>query len=164
MTICSCSENYKENISFNKTLFKKGLIRELHVYGSLVGVDHLFKNINGIQHKGIGKKLIKKAENIALLDLREISSVADYFVIVTGSNEPHLRAIVDEITEKLRLDHNVRPFSTDGARITPWIVLDFIDVLVHVMNDEFRELYDLENLWGDGGKIDFKSETSPIGN
>jgi ribosome-associated protein len=106
----------------------------------------------------------KKAENIALLDLREISSVADYFVIVTGSNEPHLRAIVDEITEKLRLDHNVRPFSTDGARITPWIVLDFIDVLVHVMNDEFRELYDLENLWGDGEKIDFKSEISPIGN
>lgn len=106
----------------------------------------------------------KKAENIALLDLREISSVADYFVIVTGSNEPHLRAIVDEITEKLRLNHNVRPFSTDGARITPWIVLDFIDVLVHVMNNEFRELYDLENLWGDGGKIDFKSETSPIGN
>ena len=106
----------------------------------------------------------KKAENIALLDLREISSVADYFVIVTGSNEPHLRAIVDEITEKLRLNHNVRPFSTDGARITPWIVLDFIDVLVHIMNDEFRELYDLENLWGDGGKIDFKSGTSPIGN
>jgi len=106
----------------------------------------------------------KKAENIALLDLREISSVADYFVIVTGSNEPHLRAIVDEITEKLRLDHNVRPFSTDGARITPWTVLDFIDVLVHVMNDEFRELYDLENLWGDGEKIDFKSEISPIGN
>jgi len=106
----------------------------------------------------------KKAENIALLDLRSISSIADYFVIVTGSNEPHLRAIVDEITEKLRLDHNVRPFSTDGAKITPWIVLDFIDVLVHVMNDEFRELYDLENLWGDGEKIDFKSDKSPIEN
>lgn len=106
----------------------------------------------------------KKAENIALLDLRSISSIADYFVIVTGSNEPHLRAIVDEITEKLRLDHNVRPFSTDGAKITPWIVLDFIDVLVHVMNDEFRELYDLENLWGDGEKIDFKSDKSPIDN
>ena len=106
----------------------------------------------------------KKAENIALLDLRSISSIADYFVIVTGSNEPHLRAIVDEITEKLRLDHNVRPFSIDGAKITPWIVLDFIDVLVHVMNDEFRELYDLENIWGDGEKIDFKSDKSPIEN
>tara|TARA_B100001094_G_scaffold328337_1_gene388528 strand:+ start:1336 stop:1704 length:369 start_codon:yes stop_codon:yes gene_type:complete len=106
----------------------------------------------------------KKAENIALLDLRSISSIADYFVIVTGSNEPHLRAIVDEISEKLRLDHNVRPLSVDGAKITPWIVLDFIDVLVHVMNDEFRELYDLENLWGDGEKIDFKSDNSPIDN
>ncbi len=106
----------------------------------------------------------KKAENIALLDLRSISSIADYFVIVTGSNEPHLRAIVDEISEKLRLDHNVRPLSIDGAKITPWIVLDFIDVLVHVMNDEFRELYDLENLWGDGEKIDFKSDKSPIEN
>ena len=106
----------------------------------------------------------KKAENIALLDLRSISSIADYFVIVTGSNEPHLRAIVDEISEKLRLDHNVRPFSIDGAKITPWIVLDFIDVLVHVMNDEFRELYDLENLWGDGEKIDFNSDKSPIEN
>ena len=106
----------------------------------------------------------KKAENIALLDLREISSVADYFVIVTGSNEPHLRAIVDEITEKLRIDHNVRPFSTEGARISPWIVLDFIDVLVHVMNDEFRELYNLEDLWGDGKKIDFRPENKPIEN
>ena len=106
----------------------------------------------------------KKAENIALLDLRSISSIADYFVIVTGSNEPHLRAIVDEISEKLRLDHNVRPLSIDGAKITPWIVLDFIDVLVHVMNDDFRELYDLENLWGDGEKIDFKSDESPIDN
>ena len=104
----------------------------------------------------------RKAENITLLDLRELSSVADYFVIVTGSNEPHLRSIVDEITEKLRLDHNVRPFSTDGARVTPWIVLDFIDVIVHVMNDEFRELYDLENLWGDGKKIDFEPEKSPV--
>ena len=106
----------------------------------------------------------KKAENITLLDLRELSSVADYFVIVTGSNEPHLRAIVDEIIEKLRLDHKVRPFSTEGARVTPWIVLDFIDVLVHIMNDEFRELYDLENLWGDGKKLDFEPEISPIGN
>ena len=104
----------------------------------------------------------KKAENITLLDLRELSSVADYFVIATGSNEPHLRAIVDEIIEKLRLDHDVRPFSTEGARVTPWVVLDFIDVIVHVMNEEFRELYDLENLWGDGKKIDFEPDPSPV--
>ena len=104
----------------------------------------------------------KKAENITLLDLRELSSVADFFVIVTGTNEPHLRAIVDEITEKLREQHDTRPFATEGARVTPWVVLDFIDVLVHVMNDKFRELYDLERLWGDAKRIGFEPAISPI--
>tara|TARA_Y100001934_G_C11926091_1_gene573562 strand:+ start:237 stop:611 length:375 start_codon:yes stop_codon:yes gene_type:complete len=104
----------------------------------------------------------KKAENIALLDLRELSSVADFFVIVTGTNEPHLRAIVDEITEKLREQHDTRPFATEGARVTPWVVLDFIDVLVHVMNDKFRDLYDLEGLWGDAKRITFEPELSPV--
>ena len=104
----------------------------------------------------------KKAENITLLDLRELSSVADYFVIVTGSNEPHLRAIVDEITEKLREQHSIRPFSTEGARVTPWVVLDYIHVLVHVMNNSFRELYDLEALWGDAKRLDFEPESSPV--
>ena len=104
----------------------------------------------------------KKAENITLLDLREFSSVADYFVIVTGANEPHLRAIVDEITERLRENYSIRPFSTEGARVTPWVVLDLIDVLVHVMNDKFRELYALEGLWGDAKRIEFEPESSPV--
>ena len=67
-----------------------------------------------------------------------------------------------EISGTIVDDYNSKPI--DGAKITPWIVLDFIDVLVHVMNDEFRELYDLENLWGDGEKIDFKPDKSPIEN
>ena len=104
----------------------------------------------------------KKAENTTLLDLREFSSVADYFVIVTGANEPHLRAIVDEITERLRENYSIRPFSTEGTRVTPWVVLDLIDVLVHVMNDKFRELYDLEGLWGDAKRIEFEPESSPV--
>ena len=104
----------------------------------------------------------KKAENITLLDLREFSSVADYFVIVTGANEPHLRAIVDEITQRLRENYSIRPFSTEGVRVTPWVVLDLFDVLVHVMNDKFRELYDLEGLWGDATRIEFEPEPSPV--
>ncbi len=104
----------------------------------------------------------KKAENITLLDLRELSSVADYFVIVTGANEPHLRAIVDEITESLKENQSIRPFSTEGARVTPWVVLDYFDVLVHVMNDEFRKHYDLEGLWGDADRVAFEPEPSPV--
>ena len=95
----------------------------------------------------------KKAENIVILDLRELSSVTDYFVIASGTSEPHLRAIVDEITEKLREDHNVRPKAIDGTLQTAWVVLDYFDVIVHVMRNDVRERYDLETLWGDAPRV-----------
>jgi ribosome-associated protein len=72
-----------------------------------------------------------------------------------------LRAIVDEITESLKEKHNVRPFCTEGARVTPWVVLDYFDVLIHVMNNEFRSRYDLEGLWGDASRVAFEPEPSP---
>ena len=95
----------------------------------------------------------KKAEDILVLDVRELSSVTDYFVIATGSSEPHLRAIVDEITEDLRTDYDVRPRAVDGALKTAWVVLDFFDVIVHVMRRDVRERYDLETLWGDAERV-----------
>jgi len=95
----------------------------------------------------------KKAEDIVILDLREVSSVTDYFVIASGSSEPHLRAIVDEITDKLRQDHDVRPKAIDGTLHTAWIVLDYFDVIVHVMRTDVRNRYDLETLWGDAPRV-----------
>src|SRR5215813_10920090 len=83
----------------------------------------------------------KKAEDIAILDVRKISSVTDYFVIASGTSEPHLRAIVDEITDKLRDEHDLRPRAMDGTLTTAWIVLDFFDVIVHVMRTDVRERY-----------------------
>lgn len=95
----------------------------------------------------------KKAEDIAILDVRELSSVTDYFVIVSGTSEPHLRAIVDEITDRLRDDYRVRPRAIDGTLQTAWVVLDFFDVIVHVMRRDVRERYDLETLWGDAPRV-----------
>lgn len=95
----------------------------------------------------------KKAENITILDVRELSSVTDYFVIASGSSEPHLRAIVDEIMDNLRTDHDLRPRAVDGALQTAWIVLDYFDVIVHVMKQDVREKYDLETLWGDAPRV-----------
>jgi len=95
----------------------------------------------------------KKAEDIVILDVREVSSVTDYFVIASGSSEPHLRAIVDEITDKLKRDHNVRPKAIDGTLHTAWIVLDYFDVIVHVMRTDVRNRYDLETLWGDAPRV-----------
>ncbi|MGO8677014.1 MAG: ribosome silencing factor [Limisphaerales bacterium] len=95
----------------------------------------------------------KKAEDIVILDVRELSSVTDYFVIASGTSEPHLRAIVEEITEKLLEDYHVRPRAVDGRLQTAWVVLDFFDVIVHVMRRDVRERYDLETLWGDAPRV-----------
>lgn len=91
----------------------------------------------------------KKAENIVVLDVRKLSSVTDYFVIASGTSQPHLRAIVEEITGKLRDDHDLRPARTEGGSSGSWVVLDYFDVIVHVMHAETRTRYDLEGLWGD---------------
>lgn len=95
----------------------------------------------------------RKAEDIVILDVRELSSVTDYFVLASGTSEPHLRAIVDEITEKLREDHNLRPQAIDGTFQAAWIVLDYFDVIVHVMRQDVRDRYDLETLWGDAPRV-----------
>ncbi|MEW6306120.1 MAG: ribosome silencing factor [Verrucomicrobiota bacterium] len=95
----------------------------------------------------------KKGENIVILDVHEVSSVTGYFVIVSGTSEPHLRAISDEIRDTLAKDHDLRPRAVDGTLQTAWLVLDYFDVIVHVMRAEVRERYDLEGLWGDAPQV-----------
>ncbi len=91
----------------------------------------------------------KKAENILVLDVRKLSSVTDYFVIASGTSQPHLRAIVEEISSRLRDEHGLRPSRAEGTTSGTWVVLDYFDVIVHVMHTDTRQRYDLEGLWGD---------------
>jgi ribosome-associated protein len=103
----------------------------------------------------------RKAEDISVLDVRDLSSVTDYFVIASGTSEPHLRAVVEEITSRLRDDHDIRPVRTDGSTQGSWVVLDFFDVIVHVMRADAREHYDLEGLWGDAKRIKPRKKSPP---
>ena len=102
----------------------------------------------------------RKGENIVVLDVHEVSSIADFFVMVSATSEPHLRAITEEITEKLRDEHDVRAKNVDGSLQTAWMVLDYFDVIVHVMRADVRERYDLEGLWGDAPKVKPKKKTA----
>ena len=102
----------------------------------------------------------KKAEDIIILDVRELSSVTDYFVIVTGTSEPHLRAIVDEIVDELKENHDLRPNAIDGTFHAAWVVLDYFDVIVHVMRNDVREKYDLETLWGDAPRVKMRKRAA----
>ena len=103
----------------------------------------------------------KKAEEIVVLDVSKVSSVTDYFVVASGTSEPHLRAIVSEITDKLRDEYDVRPNAVDGTLHAAWVVLDFFDVIVHVMRADVRERYDLETLWGDAAKVKPRKPATP---
>ena len=95
----------------------------------------------------------KKAENILVLDVRKLSSVTDYFVIASGTSQPHLRAIIEEIHSKLRDEHDLRPMRSEGSTGTSWVVLDYFDVIIHVMHTEARSRYDLESLWSDAKPV-----------
>jgi len=95
----------------------------------------------------------KKAEDIVVLDVRKISSVTDYFVVASGTSDPHLRAIVEEISQTLRDDHGLTPNGRDGTIHAAWVVLDYFDVIVHVMRSDIRERYDLEGLWNDAVRV-----------
>lgn len=95
----------------------------------------------------------RKAEDIVVLDVRKISSITDFFVIASGTSEPHLRAIAEEIQGKLWSEHGLKPRAMDGSLAGGWLVLDFFDVIVHVMRADVRTHYDLEGLWSDAPKV-----------
>lgn len=102
----------------------------------------------------------KKAEDIVILDVRNLSSITDYFVIAAGTSEPHLRAIVDEIVDELKEDYGLQPNAIDGTFHAAWVVLDYFDVIVHVMRHDVREKYDLEKLWGDAPRLKPRKRTA----
>jgi ribosome-associated protein len=91
---------------------------------------------------------------MVVLDLREISTFTDFFVICSGTSEPHLKAIAGEIETRLREDHEIRPAAVDGFPASQWIVLDYMQVIVHVFHREKRDFYSLEDLWSDAPRVD----------
>lgn len=92
--------------------------------------------------------LEKNGVDIKILDLRKCSDVADYFVICTGSVDIHIKAIADNIVDKLR-DKGVKVWHKEGYQALNWVLLDYITVVVHIFQPEVRERYALEKLWGD---------------
>jgi ribosome-associated protein len=92
--------------------------------------------------------LSKKGFDVKILKLKKISSVCDYFVICSGSVDVHVKAIADAVEDGLR-ERGIRPWHREGEIGANWMLLDYFDVVVHVFNEEARQFYALEKLWGD---------------
>ncbi len=95
----------------------------------------------------------KKAEDVIALDLRGISSFTDFFVICSGTSEPHLKAIAGEVEERLKKDDKVTPNAVDGYPMSHWIVIDYGDVVVHIFHEQKRGFYSIEDLWSDAPRL-----------
>ena len=95
----------------------------------------------------------KKGLNIKLIEIGDITSLADYMVIATGTSSTHVKAIADEVEYQLD-EAGISVSHIEGYRSNSWILLDYVDVIVHIFSDEAREFYDLERLWQDGKEID----------
>ena len=96
----------------------------------------------------------KKGTDIAILDMRGLSSVADYLLLCTGMNLPHLSALADHVVTQLRkLAPPVVPHRRAGARETEWVVLDYVDVVLHLFTPAMRSYYALEQLWKDAPRL-----------
>jgi ribosome-associated protein len=107
----------------------------------------------------------KKAHNIVVLDVSEQLVITDCFVIASAPNERQVDAIVDAVEEKLR-EHGVKPVRREGAREGRWVLLDFVDVVVHVQHTEERGFYGLERLWKDCPRVEFteaQARVAPAG-
>ncbi|RKY53858.1 MAG: ribosome silencing factor [Candidatus Neomarinimicrobiota bacterium] len=96
--------------------------------------------------------LEKKAEDIVVMDLSKLSGFTNYFVIATGNSDIHIKSLADYIEDELS-QYKVKVWQKEGYVNLKWILMDYVDVVVHIFDAETREYYDLETLWADAEKI-----------
>jgi ribosome-associated protein len=99
--------------------------------------------------------LSKKAEGVLLMDLRELTDIADYFVICSGTSEIQVKAIADAVVKGLER-YEVSPQHVEGYTSLRWVLLDYVSIVVHVFHAATREYYDLEGFWGDAPSETFE--------
>jgi ribosome-associated protein len=95
-----------------------------------------------------------QAEDIVIIDLRGISGITDFFVICTGTSTPHLKAIRRDISANVEKQIGEKPRSSEGSPESQWLVIDYVNVIVHIFHRDKRGIYALEDLWSDAPKID----------
>jgi ribosome-associated protein len=96
----------------------------------------------------------KKAMEIRILDVSKVCSFTDYFVICSGANQKHIQTLAEELEEKLKKQTGLKPAHVEGSSQAEWVLMDYFDMVVHIMSLEAREFYELERLWADGVELE----------
>ena len=93
---------------------------------------------------------------IVLLDLRQATDLLDFFLLCTGTSPQHIKILAEEVERQLKM-HNERPLNVEGLKERHWVLIDYVDIVVHIFRSEKREFYALERLWGDAPRTEFES-------
>ncbi|MFC1661169.1 ribosome silencing factor [Gemmatimonadota bacterium] len=122
-------------------------------------VERAFKNPEDVPpflSRAAGLAMDRKAEEVLALDLRGISSATDFFLLATGNSDIQVRAIAEHVMEEMKKE-GVRPLHVEGLDRARWVLMDYVDVVVHVFHPSARQFYQLESLWGDAPTQQFPS-------
>jgi ribosome-associated protein len=103
----------------------------------------------------------KKALDVVVLDISSIASFATHFLLCSGDSSRQIQAIVDEVEKRLK-NEGIRPKHIEGYRNAEWVLMDYLDLVVHVFSKNARVYYDLERLWRDGKRLDTKKLLKPV--
>lgn len=103
----------------------------------------------------------KQAERVVVLDVRDLIVITDFFIIASGTSDRHVKTIAEDIEKALR-ELGAKPVRREGEAGARWLLLDFIDVVVHVFESEERDFYDLERLWSDAPRLAWESYTHAV--
>jgi ribosome-associated protein len=99
----------------------------------------------------------KKAQDVVVMKLDDLTDIADYFLVASGTGERHVRTIADSVETGMK-ERGVKPYSVEGHRDGRWIIIDYQNVIVHIFLEQLRELYDLESLWIEAKKFRIENE------
>lgn len=121
------------------------------------------ENINGKERVllCVNASLKRKAKDLIILNVKELSSFADYFIICSGTSDRQVQAIAESIQENLK-ENGILPLGIEGERIGKWVLMDYEDIIVHIFYEPIREFYDIERLWADAPRMEVGDEVSEL--
>ncbi len=109
----------------------------------------------------VNASLKKKAKNLIILNVKEYSSFADYFIICSGTSDRQVQAITASIQENLK-EYGIMPLGIEGEKLGRWVLMDYEDVIIHIFYEPVREFYDIERLWSDAPRMEVGDEVTEL--
>lgn len=128
---------------------------------NLIAEDVKKRKIPAEVKRAVMIMLDKMAENIVVLKMKDVTDFTDYMIICHGNSSRQNKAISDELVEKLKKEFKLRPNGIEGERESDWILIDYVDFIVHIFSDEARKKYSLEKLWMDAKRYNFYPGSEP---